>query len=169
VSVVDRPARVSDAEAIADLMRACDATYEQWLPRGWTPPEVGAELTTRFMDPDRWSLAVEEDGELVGFASFRQAHDDSDPGVRSGPPLAGVAHVGAVFVRPSHWRRGIAARMLSLAEDEMRARGFRRAVLWTPDGAPAERFYLAQGWERDGRRAWHRWMGLGVVGYAKRL
>jgi hypothetical protein len=59
--------------------------------------------------------------------------------------------------------------MLGLAEVEMRARGYARAVLWTPEGAPAERLYSALGWSRDGRRAWHDWVGLVVVGYAKDL
>ena len=35
---------------------------------------------------------------------------------------------------------------MELAEAEMRARGYVREQLWTPKGAPAEQFYLAQGW-----------------------
>ena len=80
-----------------------------------------------------------------------------------------MAHVGLVFVRPSHWRRGIAGRMMGLAEAEMRARGYLRERLWTPLGAPAEQFYQAQGWARDGRREWHPWVGLEMIGYAKEL
>jgi GNAT superfamily N-acetyltransferase len=105
---------------------------------------------------------------VIGFTSFRQAYDGVPPAA-TGPVLEGVAHVGAVFVSPEHWRRGIARRMLGLAEDEMRARGFTRAMLWTPDGAPAERLYAALGWERDGRRMWHDWVGVWVVGYSKTL
>ena len=83
--------------------------------------------------------------------------------------LDGVAHVGAVFVSPAYWRQGIARRMLGLAEDAMRARKFGSARLWTPEGAPAERLYSALGWERDGRRMWHDWVGVWVVGYSKAL
>ena len=39
----------------------------------------------------------------------------------------------------------------------------------TPLGAPAERFYAALGWARDGRQEWHPWVGLEVVGYARDL
>jgi GNAT superfamily N-acetyltransferase len=166
--VITREFRPSDAEPLAALVRACDLTYQEWLPAGWTPPEVGADWSARFADGDRWSMVVEDEGELVGFASFRPAHDEAVPGA-PGPLLPGVAHVGAVFVAPSHWRRGIAARLLALAEEEMRARGYTRAVLWTPDGAPAEKLYAALGWARDGRRAWHDWVGAVVVGYAKDL
>jgi GNAT superfamily N-acetyltransferase len=162
--VIERPFRPADADALAELVRACDATYREWLPAGWTPPEVGTDWSARFADPERWSLVVEDDAALVGFCSFRPAYEEAVPG-RYGPRLEGVAHVGAVFVAPSHWRRGIAARMLGLACDEMRARGYVRAVLWTPEGAPAERLYTALGWKRDGRRAWHDWVGVVVVGY----
>jgi GNAT superfamily N-acetyltransferase len=166
--VIERPFRTDDAEPLAALVRACDRTYEEWLPPGWTPPEVGADWSARFTDPDRWSVVVEDEHELVGFCSFRPAYDEAVPGA-PGALLPRVAHVGAVFVAPTHWRRGIAARMLALAEEAMRARGYVRAVLWTPEGAPAERLYRAQGWSPDGRRAWHDWVGVVVLGYAKDL
>jgi GNAT superfamily N-acetyltransferase len=166
--VIERAFRADDADALAALVRACDQTYRSWLPAGWSPPEVGPDWAVRFMEPDRWSVLIEDDGEVVGFTSFRQAYEGVPPAA-TGPVLDGVAHVGAVFVLPSHWRRGIARRMLDLAEDEMRARGFVRAMLWTPDGAPAERLYVSLGWERDGRRMWHDWVGVWVVGYAKAL
>jgi GNAT superfamily N-acetyltransferase len=166
--VIERPFRPADAEPLAALVRACDATYREWAPAGWTPPEVGADWSARFAEPERWSAVAEVEGALVGFVSFRPAFDEQAPG-QFGPLLDGVAHVGAVFVAPTHWRRGIAARMLGSAEAEMRSRGYSRAVLWTPDGAPAERLYAALGWERDGRQAWHDWVGLCVVGYAKGL
>jgi GNAT superfamily N-acetyltransferase len=162
--VIERPFRAADAEPLAQLVRACDATYREWLPAGWTPPEVGPDWAARFTDPERWSLVVEDAGSLVGFCSFRPAYEESVPG-RLGPLRPGVAHVGAGFVAPEHWRRGIASRMLARAGAEMRARGYSRAVLWTPEGAPAERLYSALGWKRDGRRAWHDWVGVVVVGY----
>jgi GNAT superfamily N-acetyltransferase len=166
--VIERSFHVDDAESLAALVRACDLTYRGWLPDGWTPPEVGADWAARFAEPDRWSVVMEDFGAVVGFASFRQAFEEAVPGAL-GPRLPGVAHVGAVFVAPTHWRRGIAARMLGCAEEEMRARAYSRAVLWTPEGAPAERLYGALGWVRDGRQAWHDWVGLVVVGYAKDL
>jgi GNAT superfamily N-acetyltransferase len=166
--VIERPFREGDGEQVAALVRACDETYGDWLPAGWTPPEVGPDWAERFAEPGRWSVLVEDDGAIVGFASFRQAYDGVPPAAH-GPPLPGVAHLGAVFVAPTHWRRGIAARMLARAEAAMRERGFSRAILWTPDGAPAEKLYTALAWERDGRRMWHDWVGVWVVGYAKRL
>jgi GNAT superfamily N-acetyltransferase len=166
--VIERSFRAEDAPALAALVRACDETYREWLPAGWTPPEVGEDWAARFLEPNRWSLLLEDGGAVVGFASFRQAYEGVPPAA-SGPVLDGVAHVGAVFVAPSHWRRGVASRMLGQAEDTMRSRGFVKAILWTPEGAPAERLYSTLGWERDGRRMWHDWVGVWVVGYAKTL
>jgi GNAT superfamily N-acetyltransferase len=166
--VIERSFRADDADALAALVRACDETYRSWLPAGWTPPEVGPDWTSRFSEPNRWSLLVEDDGAVVGFVSFRQAFEGVPP-ADTGPVLEGVAHVGAVFVAPSHWRRGIARRMLGRADAEMRARGFVGARLWTPDGAPAEQLYTSVGWERDGRRMWNDWVGVWVVGYTKAL
>jgi len=80
-----------------------------------------------------------------------------------------VAHVGLVFVHPSRWRQGFAGRLMGLAEEEMRRRGYVREQLWTPNGAPAEKFYVAQGWRLDGRREWHAWVGLEMVGCSKAL
>jgi hypothetical protein len=51
----------------------------------------------------------------------------------------------------------------------MRDAGYGWGRLFTPQGAPAERFYLAQGWVADGRLAWHHVLGFPVVGYAREL
>jgi len=83
------------------------------------------------------------------------------------PPPA--AHVSAVFVDPARWRQGIATVLLSQAEEAMRERGHHLARLWTPEDAPARRFYEAHGWRHDGRRTWHDRLQLAHVGYEKRL
>jgi GNAT superfamily N-acetyltransferase len=168
--LVARPLAVADGAALADLVRACDRTYLEWAPSGWAPPEVAPDWAARFAEPGRWSCcALDADGAMVAFVSFRPAREHETPGRPDGPLLEGVAHIGAVFVHPSRWREGIAASLLQRAEREMRARGYTAAQLWTPDGAPAERFYAAQGWRRDGRVAFHEWVGLTVVSYAKPL
>jgi GNAT superfamily N-acetyltransferase len=159
-----------DAPALVALVRACDETYREWAPAGWAPPIVSPGWAESFLDPDRWTqVRVDDSGMLFGAVAFRQAHEQPVPGPAEGPQLPGVAHLSILFVHPSRWREGIAGAMLDDAEREMVARGFSREVLWTPEGAPAERFYVSRGWERDGRGAWHPWVGLRVVGYARDL
>jgi GNAT superfamily N-acetyltransferase len=147
-----------DGPTVVALIATCEATFADWLPAGWAPPMVAPDWPDRFLEADRWSRAAfDPAGAAIAFVSF-------DPAER-----AGFAHVGAVFVHPSRWRQGIAAELLESAEAEMHARDFTAAQLWTPDGAPAERFYRAQGWLRTERRLWHEWLGLTVVGYEKTL
>ena len=58
----------------------------------------------------------------------------------------GRAHVSAVFTHPDRWRQGIAAALLAVAEDAMRAAGYARGrSSGRPEHAPARRFYEADG------------------------
>ena len=163
-----RALSAADAPAVLALIAACEETYRAWAPPGWEPPTVPPDWLSRFHEADRWShvILLPPSG-MVGFVSFRPAQAADEPSVRSGPHLPGLAHVGAVYVHPSRWRQGIGAGMLARAEAAMHEHGYTRARLWTPEGAPAEGFYRARGWQADGRRAWNPWLGLVVVGYAK--
>ena len=126
--VVARPLAAGDGPGLSALVEACDRTYLDWAPAGWTAPEVGPDWAIRFIEPERWSCCVcAADGLIVGFASFRPARRSETPGRPGGPPLEGVAHVGAVFVHPARWREGIAGWLLHGAEREMRARGYTAA------------------------------------------
>jgi GNAT superfamily N-acetyltransferase len=150
------PLTAGDMDALTELARVCDETYLSWTPPGWSVPVAPPHWADRYLEDDAWALLGWESTELVASVAFRSHSSD-------------VAHVGLVFVHPSRWRQGIAGRMMRLAEEEMRGRGYVRARLWTPSGAPAEKFYAAQGWRLDGRREWHPWVGLEMAGYAKAL
>jgi GNAT superfamily N-acetyltransferase len=145
-----------DVDALTELMYVCDATYLEWMPAGWTVPIAPPNWADRYLADDAWGLLGWDGPELIASVAFR-------------PHSPGVAHVGQMLVHPSRWRQGIAARLMALGEDEMRAHGYTREQLWTPSGAPAEQFYVAQGWRADGRREWHPWAALEMVGYAKDL
>jgi GNAT superfamily N-acetyltransferase len=145
-----------DLEALAELSRTCEETYLSWAPPGWTVPEQPLGWMDRYLRDDACVMVAHEDAGLIASVAFR--HE-----------APGLAHVGQLLVHPSRWREGIAGAMMDRAEAEMRARGYVREQLWTPLGAPAERFYTARGWERDGRREWHPWAGLEMVGYARAL
>jgi GNAT superfamily N-acetyltransferase len=145
-----------DVPAWAELSRVCEETYLEWAPPGWTVPEPPPGWADRYLGDDAWGLLAFADADLVATVAFR----------REGPELA---HVGSLLVHPAFWRRGIAGDMMDRAEAEMVARGYTREQLWTPEGAPAEVFYRARGWERDGRREFHPWAGLQMVGYARAL
>jgi GNAT superfamily N-acetyltransferase len=158
-----RPPAPGDTGAMLDLVAACDETWREWTPRDWEPPPpASARWVTELGAPDRWTrLAVEPDGALAGFVSWGPAREGEDWAL-----VPGMAHLGALFVHPRAWRRGIASQLLDAALASMRQAGFARARLNTPVGAPAERFYAARGWQRAGGERWHETVGLPSVGYA---
>lgn len=150
------PLGPGDMEGLTELARACDETYLEWAPKGWMVPPAPPRWADRYLEDDAWALVGYEGSQLVASVAFR-SHTET------------IAHVGLVFVHPSHWRQGIARSLMETAEAEMVARGYVRERLWTPLGAPAERFYRSLGWDLDGRREWHPWIGLEMVGYTKDL
>jgi GNAT superfamily N-acetyltransferase len=162
-----------EERAIAELVGACDESYRDWTAPGWAPPPPGRELDRwrgRITDGSWWTrVAVEPGGRVVGLVCFAQALTWSDEDARAGEPIPGRAHVSAVFTHPDRWREGIAAGMLAVAEDAMRAEGYGEAQLWTPRDAPARRFYEATGWRHDGREQWLAELALPIVAYVKQL
>ena len=108
-------------------------------------------------------------GRVVGLVCFAQAVAHGETGALDGEPIPQRAHVSAVFTHPERWREGIAAAMLAVAEERMRAEGYREVQLWTPREAPARRFYEASGWRHDGREQWLAELALPIVAYVKPL
>jgi GNAT superfamily N-acetyltransferase len=161
-----------DERAIAAMIAACDESYRAWTPAGWEPPPPGRELDRwrgRITDGSWWTrIAVEPAGRVVGLVCFTQAMTWVAPD-GAGEPIPHRAHISAVFTHPDRWREGIAAGMLAVAEERMRAEGYREVQLWTPREAPARRFYEATGWRHDGRERWLDELALPIVAYVKPL
>jgi GNAT superfamily N-acetyltransferase len=167
-----RAPAAGEERAIAELVRACDESYRAWTPAGWEPPPHGRELDRwrgRITDGSWWTrIAIEPGGRVVGLVCFTQALEWAEES-RGGEPILGRAHVSAVFTHPDRWREGIAAGMLAVAEDAMRAEGYREVQLWTPREAPARSFYEGTGWYHDGREQWLAELSLPIVAYVKEL
>jgi GNAT superfamily N-acetyltransferase len=166
VTISLRAPEPADIDAMLALIDACDGTYREFAPAGWEPPPAGsarwvAELGRR----GEWArVALEAPAGVVGLVAWGPA--GTGPGRA---PIPGIAHLSALFVDPRHWCRGIGTRLLDAAIDAMRGAGYARAQLMTIEGSPAEAFYRAQGWRRDGRDAFHQLVGLPAVGYALKL
>lgn len=168
-----RPAGPGDEPALTALIAACDASYRDWTPDGWEPPDPAESLARwngALTDGSRWTrIALEPGGRAIGLVCFTQALEERPDGTRSNEPIPGRAHVSAVFTHPERWRQGIAGGLLALAEAAMRAEGYREVQLWTPELAPARRFYDATGWRHDGRTTYLADMDLPLVAYVKPL
>jgi GNAT superfamily N-acetyltransferase len=164
-----RDATTADRDALVDLVLRCDETYREWAGSDLRLPARDEELAHwhhRFADPLQRIRLVEVDGAIAGTCAWTQAR----AGHGFGPPIAGRAHVSAMFVDPGHWRQGIAAALLGEAVAAMTEAGFASAQLWTPEGAPARRFYEASGWSVvDGARLHMPELNLPLVMYETAL
>ena len=164
-----RDATTADRDALVDLVLRCDQTYREWAGSDLRLPAREEELAhwhRRFADPLQRIRVAEVDGEIAGTCAWTQAR----AGHGVGPPIACRAHISAVFVDPAHWRHGIAAALLGEAVAAMAEAGFASAQLWTPEGAPARRFYEASGWTVvDGARLHMPELNLPLVMYETAL
>jgi len=160
-----RDAITGDRDALVDLVLRCDETYRDWAGPDLRLPRRDEEMAhwhRRFADPLQRIRVAEIDGAVVGTCAWTQARK----GHGVGPAIEGRAHVSAVFVDPEHWRKGIAAALLGEAVEAMRELGFDSAQLWTPEGAPARRFYEANGWTLTGDTLHMAELNLPLVMYA---
>ncbi|HEY7179612.1 MAG TPA: GNAT family N-acetyltransferase [Gaiella sp.] len=89
----------------------------------------------------RLIVAAFEAGEVVGTVQVLLALPLNQPH---------RGEIAKLLVRRSARRRGIARRLMELAEDEARAEGKTLLVLDTVTGDPAERLYEGMGWNRVG-------------------
>ena len=164
-----RDASVSERDVLVDLVLRCDETYRDWAGPDLRLPARAEEVAhwhRRFADPVQRIRVAEVDGAIAGVIAWTQARQAH--GV--GPALEGRAHVSAMFVDPDHWRQGIAATLMREATAAMADAGFRTAQLWTPEGAPARRFYEAGGWTVvDGARLHMPELNLPLVMYETTL
>jgi GNAT superfamily N-acetyltransferase len=140
-----RDATPADRHSLVDLVLRCDETYRDWADADLRLPARDEELAhwhRRFADPLQRIRVAEIDGAIAGVVAWTQARQAHG----LGQPIHGRAHVSAVFVDPVHWRKGVAATLMREAVAAMADAGFASAQLWTPQGAPARRFYEASGW-----------------------
>ena len=162
-----RPLMPADAVAIVALIGACDRTYLEWAPSGWSPPpeEPGiAKWGTRLGEAKRWAEgAFERSGDLVAMASARAARGDD------GTEIKRRGRLGALFVHPERWGEGIGLALLRRAEGAMRDLGCESATLETPEAAPARGFYERNGWRANGMREYKGDLGMWMVEYETSL
>jgi GNAT superfamily N-acetyltransferase len=88
-------------------------------------------------------LVAEEGGELVGFTACGTSRDP-DADTRTG-------EVRTFFVAPWFWRHGVGRALMAVALDDLRARGYAEATVWSfADNERANAFYASEGFEPDG-------------------
>ncbi|MDG4793252.1 GNAT family N-acetyltransferase [Micromonospora sp. WMMD1082] len=148
MTVTLRPATPDDLMAVGALhQRSRVAAYSSFLPAEAladpTPEAMGRYWAERWVwerDDHRMTVA-ERDGALAGF-SYLGPDDEGDPG---------TGLLCAIHLDPAERGRGVGRQLMIDALAGMRARGWRRAVLWVlRDNTPARRFYERGGWQPTG-------------------
>ena len=140
------------------------AAFTPLLPEGHVFPSP---------DPDRWHrlhanpavtmLLAEDDGELLGLTICGESRD----------PDAGddVGEVRMIFAAAGAWGRGVGSALMAAALDDLRARGYSEATVWSfADNERANRFYERQGFAHDAtERTEAEWADIPEVRYRRTL
>ena len=153
-----RRASPADWEEMLETVHGGFATYREFAPAGWQRPgrELGGEvLRRRLPDPDTWAALAYAGEAIAGHVAFypdREREPGDPPDLAAERSLIpGVAYLWQLFVRPGFWGAGIATTLHAAMLEEMRARGYEAARLFTPSGqARARRFYEREGWVPGG-------------------
>ena len=139
-----RPGTPADAAAIAALQ-----TRTWWSAYGdRVDPGVLAEaaegreaLWDEILARDRRTVVAEQDGAIVGFASWGESRDEDGEG---------DGELYAIYVAPEAQGAGVGTTLHDLVLDRLRALGFVAATLWTlAANAQARSFYEHAGWAAE--------------------
>ncbi len=122
------PMQAHHVPALVALENACFST-----------PWTAAGFTEELDNPLAVFLVAEKDGDVLGYLGFLAVLDEAD--------------ITNVAVSPSHRRQGVAAALVTAAQDACRARGIRRLGLEVRESNEAAiRLYERFGFVRDGKR-----------------
>ncbi|WP_334177939.1 GNAT family N-acetyltransferase [Pseudoxanthomonas sp.] len=152
-----RPARLSEAAALSDLMRrtfvaanghcGTPGNVAAFLDQAYTPERQAQEIR----DPDTLTLIVEQDGEWAGFAQLRWG---------TVPPaevtLRPAVELGRIYLDAAFHGKGIAALLVTHLLAAARLRHSRSVWLsvWQ-ESQQAIRFYRKHGFQIVGRSVFH--------------
>lgn len=148
-----RLATPADAAAIGEIhVAAHRLAYRGIAPDRYLDrldPSVRAREWEEYLADPPPSLRfwlIERDGATLGFCGTHAAeHDDA------ATLPAPSAELHWIHLAPAHVGTGVGRALMAHAVADLRARGFRHAVLWVfAANERARRFYAAGGWSPDG-------------------
>jgi ribosomal protein S18 acetylase RimI-like enzyme len=134
-----RPARQTDVETLLAIQRAAavDAFAHVYPPERYPFPDDEIR--------DVWAEAL-SDPEVEVYVSEVE-------GVAAGAVSVGGEFLSTLYVLPAYQGRGVGSALHDVALERLRARGVRRAKLWTLEGnASGRAFYERRGWELTDER-----------------
>ncbi len=148
MNVIIESASSDDAAAIAGVHASClRGVYEGLIPVDvLAPPDVEPRARHWGMwlaRSEASTVVARVGGTLTGFSALHPAKD--------GTAKKRTGEIAAIYVMPSHWRRGIGRLLCERALAEARTRGFAEVVLWVLESNERARcFYSSLGFHPDG-------------------
>jgi GNAT superfamily N-acetyltransferase len=150
-----RRAVEADAAALAGLhVRAWQWAYRDLLPDAYLdalPQQRAqrADMWRRLLQggrPDRPVWVAERGGAIAGFCNTAPVQDD-----RRDTAAPDTAELFTLYLEPDVVGTGVGAALMRHALADLRAHGYRTAILWVLDtNTRARRFYERGGWRADG-------------------
>jgi GNAT superfamily N-acetyltransferase len=146
-----RHATPIDAREIEDLR------IENWkiAYRGIVPDDYLEALSPKYDDREKSLRDVEskhyvavDNNEIVGWVrGHRTQDDDCDEA---------TYEIGAVYVKPSHWRQGIGKKLIDHLLGEVDHEHYQEVIVWTfRDYEQSNRFYQSLGFAKDEKTEQH--------------
>lgn len=144
-----RNAVPADAERIGEIhIRSWQKAYQGILPADFLASLSVEARVERWrsdlasMGEEDLALVIENGSSVSGFARLSPSANRTD------------GEVQAIYLDPSHWRRGLGRQLMAAAEESLGALGWREAILWVLEkNESARRFYEALGWQVEAHRA----------------
>jgi GNAT superfamily N-acetyltransferase len=151
-----RPAEAGEARAIATIhVDSWRAAYRGLLPDSYLDRLSIEERERQWAETLEGAvdgsgvLVAEDDGRVVGFASWGPSRD-TDAAERTG-------EVPAIYVDPSAIGIGVGRALFAEAANALRDAGYTCATLWVLEAnGRARRFYERAGWRWDGTVSDHQ-------------
>jgi GNAT superfamily N-acetyltransferase len=129
--------------------RLADLPTDRWRH------EIGVGLRRPL--EDAFTYVAEIDGEFVGYCYVAAPSKEPDLGREA-------AELGALYVDPAHWRKGVGDALVRTALDRLADLPYTDVVLWTfSENAPAIALYERYGWHPDGATKIHARSGEPAV------
>ncbi|MGN8644704.1 N-acetyltransferase family protein [Gracilibacillus sp. HCP3S3_G5_1] len=141
-----RKASIEDAQAIAEVhVNSWKATYqnlinEQDLSNSTVENrQIYWETILKLSRKQQPVTVIEEKGEIVGFISGGKERTDR---------FGYDGEIFAIYLLPSHQRKGLGKRLLKAFAEEMKELGYQSLLIWVLTNNPTHQFYLNFGAEK---------------------
>lgn len=126
-----RPAQPADAMAVARVhVRSSQVAYRSLMPEDYLDRQRAEDRAERYdfthRDPLKpYTILAAEGTEIHGLATTMPCGDED---------LSGYGELGALYVDPERWGRGIGAALIAAARSHLLRSGFQDASLWILQG-----------------------------------